>query len=401
MRIIYFNYKYNSGRLEFSINGDSVFINRQIIRSEGQKKMNLKNNTLFIELDKDPMLCNDHLALIFILAFHPILESNEKVSLIFPFPVSKTFLESININWILPNIVIGSEVESKSSSNIYKLKGTTILYGGGLDSLAIRLLMKDFPDVRIVHQINENETYSGDVEYVKTNIRDLYSVYGLPLWVSIMIVGIINKSKYLISGGQLTSSYLLNGLHYKDRTQNLWISKVMNDLGIINYNFPFLSEILNTEIVFKHNQLDNATFCSFLNNKNGKCSKCTKCLRKFLLMACYDSKYLKEIDKFDLSNDIFKTFFSGQSIYFADIFLLCIKKLLPYNNNNVNIINEYLKKYEISDSSFLCRYYKESLDKYDDKIKNYLTQKLLSLNIHPMNKNDINSMLKYKHNKKK
>jgi hypothetical protein len=261
--------------------------------------------------------------------------------------------------------------------------------------------MKDFPDVRIVHQINENETYSGDVEYVKTNIRDLYSVYGLPLWVSIMIVGIINKSKYLISGGQLTSSYLLNGLHYKDRTQNLWISKVMNDLGIINYNFPFLSEILNTEIVFKHNQLDNATFCSFLNNKNGKCSKCTKCLRKFLLMACYDSKYLKEIDKFDLSNDIFKTFFSGQSIYFADIFLLCIKKLLPYNNNNVNIINEYLKKYEISDSSFLCRYYKESLDKYDDKIKNYLTQKLLSLNIHPMNKNDINSMLKYKHNKKK
>jgi len=400
MNTVFFNYRYSNSRLEFKIDGDDDFIKRQVIRSEGKRCMTLKQKTLYIELDEDPKLCNDHLGLIFILAFHPILECNETVSVIFPFTVSQTFLDAIKINWILPNIEINSEIDDNLS--IYKLEGVTILYGGGLDSFAIKLLMQDFPGIRLVNQINEcDEICAGSgVDYIKTNIRDLYSVYGLPLWVSIMIVGIINKSKYLMSGGQLTSSYLFDGLQYKDRTKNLWLSVVMKNLGIHNCNFPFLSEVSNTEIVFKHKELEKAMFCTFTNNKEGKCTKCTKCLRKFMLMACYDHKYIKQIEMFDLSHDTFTTFFSRKTLYFADIFLFCVKKLLPYNSKNIGIIHEYLKQYDISDSSFLSRYYKTPLDEYDEEIKGYLIQKLHSLDIKPMNENDIHSMINYKHSKR-
>ena len=399
MNCVYFEYKYTENKMMFSIDGEDSFIMREVIRSEGKRKMTLKSKTLYIELDEDPYICNDHLGLIFILAFYPILECNETVSVIFPFTVSQTFIDAIKINWILPNIEINSAIDD--SMSIYELEGTSILYGGGLDSLAIKLLMRDFPGVQIVHQINEDDEIYGDgITYIKTNIRDLYSVYGLPLWVSIMMVGIVNKSKYLLSGGQLTSSYLLDGLHYKDRTKNLWLSKVMKDLGIINYNFPFLSELSNTEIVFKHGELEDAKFCSFSNNKEGKCTKCTKCLRKFLLMACYDCKYIKQIDMFDLSHNTFTTFFSGQSQYFADVFSFCVNRLLHYNNKNIGIIHDFLKQYDISDTSFLSRYYKISLDEYDKEIKGYLIQKLDSLGIQPMNENDINSMINYSHSKR-
>lgn len=397
---IEFEYKYEQNKMFFIINGSKDFLERDVIRSEGNKKMKLIDRKLFI-VTPCPNICNDHLALICILAFHPVLDA-EHVLIKFPFAVSKNFLDSIKIPWILPNCEIVSEVDDLCEIN-YNLTGATLCYGGGLDSLAIRHIMSDFTDLKIVHQVDEtaHETASDEnVQYITSNIRKLYSVYGLPLWTSIMIFGIINKSKYILSGGQLTSSYLLNGIEYKDRTKNLWLSTVMKQLGIENYNFAFLSEVLNAEIVYRYNNFENAKFCIFSNNIEGKCHKCTKCLRKFMLMACYDTRYLNDIEKFDLTSDPFKQFFSGNNIYFADVFAFCVNKLLHHNGKNIEMINNHLDKFCISDSLFLSRYYKYCLDQYDGDLKYYIIQKLNTLCIHPMDDNDIISMMNYKQSKK-
>lgn len=377
------------------------FLFRNIVRCEGTKTIALVNDTLLIKNRYTPVH-NDFLALIFILAFHPIIDSEDTVEIRFPFKVSRNFYNTIKVKWILPNIII-NDTHLQNDKPIYENSTKVLCYGGGMDSLSVKLMLNGYNDVKYIHQVDkfdENVHNENDLIYLETNIRTLYSVYGLPLWVSIMICGIINNCKEMYCGAQLTSSYLLDGNEYKDRTKNLWLTRVMKNINIDVCTFTFMTEINNAQVVYYYDKYSDVKFCSISSNSVGKCHKCTKCLRKFLLMATFDKRYIKDVDMFDLNDKRFIDYFNRYKIYFADIFKFCVDKI-GVESKNINIIKNYLSKYDISDITFHSKYYKENLDAYPEELKQHILVTLDKIGVKPMDNKDIQNMRSYVQKPKK
>lgn len=389
---ISFKYKYDNSCHSFMITGD--YIKGDIIRSEGGVKMSLKNDTLFI-FEQNNNFHNDHKALIFILTFYPIIPKNIDCDIEFNFNVTEKFYNAIKTHTELKKINILNTFDSEDYANNDML----LCFGGGIDSTAASVLL---PTIKKIKQINLNEVVdeSDDVIDIKSNIRDLYTRWGLPLWVTIFIFPIIFNSKYIITGTQYNSAYLTNGMGYRNICNNAWYS-LFNELSIHILSMSFISEITTAELVVKNNKCKNLEFCYFSSRK--RCNRCTKCLRKYLELSLFDEKYLKEVEKFDLSTIDFINFFNTDWLYFGDCFKYCIDYHLNNGVNTLNILKlkNYLDYYDISDVSFLNKYYEDDFQnmKYPNEIKEEILLNLNDNNIQKMSLNEIESMINFKNKK--
>ena len=118
-----------------------------VVRSEGGVSMTLVEPELTITCQgvNFRTLHPDVLALIGVLAFHPVMPDGEFV-LSTGFPVSPTVEAALRRPWILPGITVRSD----GVSSPYEPQRAAVLsYGGGFDSLAAHLL---FPDVALTHE---------------------------------------------------------------------------------------------------------------------------------------------------------------------------------------------------------------------------------------------------------
>lgn len=389
---INFTYKYENLCHFFKIEGD--YIKDSVIRSEGQVQMSLKNDTLLIYTENDN-IHNDHKALIFILSFYPVIPKNLNCEIEFNFTISKNFYDTIKKYTELKNINITNIIDL----NNYFNNDTLICFGGGIDSTAVSILL---PDIKKIQQINLKEPNNKNENSIRisSNIRDLYTRWGLPVWVSIFIFPIIKNSKYIVTGTQYNSAYLTNGKEYHELYNNLWY-RMFRELNIYILSMSCISEITSAELVVKNNQDHDTEFCYFSARK--RCNKCTKCLRKYLELSLFNDKYLEEIEKFNLLSEDFLNFFNTDWLYFGDCFKYCVDCHLKNNINipSILILKTYLNKYEISDVSFLNKYYEEDLDymKFPKELKKQIIDNLDKNNIKKMNQDEIAIMKEFKNKK--
>lgn len=390
--LIKIKYQYHNNCHKFVINGD--YIKSDVIRSEGSVQMRIKNDELLI-FSKNDILHDDHKALISILGFFPVLP--KKCNLIFDFDVSEYFLKEIRKIRFFEYVNILSLNKNESS---YNNDNTCICFGGGNDSSAISVL---FPNIKKIQQINmiENDFSKDDnLLMIKSNIRELYTKWGLPVWVSIFIIPIIENYKYILTGTQYNSLYLNNGYGYKKLFNNEWY-RFFKKININILSVACVSEITTAELVIKGNLENETEFCYFSSRK--RCHSCTKCLRKYLEMSLFNDKFIENVNNFDLSTEIFEQYFNNEQLYFGD----CLKYSIDIlhdrypKNKNISILKNKINKFEISDVSFLNKYYYNSFDDiiFPDDLKDNIIKKLNYYNILPMCDSDISKMKKFSNKK--
>jgi len=393
MSKIKFTYTYSNTCQFFKIEGN--YIKENVIRSEGHVEMSLKNDTLLI-YSEDKNIHNDHKALIFMLTFYPVIPKNIECDLEFNFQVSKKFLNIIRRFPELNKINVDNvKLETSKYENI----DTTICFGGGVDSTAVSILL---PNLKKIQQINIGEINDNDdVISISSNIRDLYTRWGLPVWVTIFIFPLIKNSKYVLTGTQYNSAYLTNGKEYHELYDNLWYV-LFRELNIFILSMSCISEITAAELVIKNNKCEKLEFCYFSARK--RCNRCTKCLRKNLELSLFDEKYLLEIEKFDLSTIDFINFFNTDWLYFGDCFKFCVDYHLSKGTENRNILKlkSFLEKYDTSNVSFLRKYYEEDLTymMFPDDLKEMIIYNLKINAIEKMSSQEVEMMKNYKNKKK-
>lgn len=324
MKTVTFDAYVGLDRLRIAIGGD-VNIG-DVIRDEGSVNMSLVDPVLSIECEGVDFAAihPDILALIGVLAFYPAMPNKDEFILKTSFPVSPAVESAMRRPWILPGVrIIGT-----GEAGPYEPKIESVLsYGGGIDSLAASIM---FPELPLVHETplpSRNATYSDVVNsiveaagpknhVVFDNLRQLFTAWGLPLWVSVYIASLIHQPASIVSGSEMTGTYLLGGIEYKPRYANLWY-RVFGLIGVKVLPTSFLSEIGNAKLTAAHGRLDDAAYCATISRKD--CDKCTKCLRRRLVRGIFDSDSLAEVDNFQ-STDATVAFLKKRPLYYGDVF---------------------------------------------------------------------------------
>jgi hypothetical protein len=311
-------------RLRLAISGD--YLRGEVTRSEGGVKMHLVDPVLAVEAEGVDFstIHPDILALIGVLAFHPVLP-DEEFELRANFPMSAAVEAAMSRPWILP----GLRVPEARTTTPYRADRDVVLsYGGGIDSLAAHVLL---PDVPVVHEtplpgrrtmyrdvVNRIVTRLPVTGYsVSDNLRQLYSTWGLPLWVSVYIASLVLQPRNIVSGSEMTGTYLLGGQRYHPRYKNLWY-RVFSDLGVSILPTSFLSEIGNARVVHHHGRMRQAAYCQYIDRKD--CDSCTKCLRRRTIRAAVDPDDAVLVDTFTRTDQI-ERFLSSRPLYYGDVFL--------------------------------------------------------------------------------
>lgn len=310
-------------RLRIAAGGD--LIRGEVKRAEGGVMMSLIDPVLSVECDGVDFAAihPDILALIGVLAFHPALPQDEFV-LKLGFPVSPNVERALRRAWILPGIrVIGTGL-----ATAYEPKREAVLsYGGGLDSLAASLI---FPDVPLVHEtplptreamftdvVNKIVDKSGLGNFkVFDNLRQLFTAWGLPLWVSVYVASLILEPRRILSGSEMTGTYLLGGKKYLPRYGNLWYT-VFEVIGVSVHPTSFLSEIGNARVVAANDRMADAAYCAKIDRAD--CNTCTKCLRRRMIRGMFNPEELSLVDDFEASDAVIK-FLETRPLYYGDVF---------------------------------------------------------------------------------
>lgn len=310
-------------RLRIAAGGD--LIRSEVKRDEGGVLMRIVDPVLAVECEGVDFAAihPDILALIGVLAFHPALPRDEFV-LQLGFPVSPNVEAALRRPWILPGIRVVGTAEAPT----YQSKRETVLsYGGGFDSLAASIM---FPDVPLVHEtplptrkamftdvVNGFVDKSGPQNFkVFDNLRQLFTAWGLPLWVSVYIASLILEPRRILSGSEMTGTYLLGGKKYLPRYANLWY-KVFEIIGVSVHPTSFLSEIGNARVVAAHARMDDAAYCAKIDRAD--CDTCTKCLRRRMIRGMFNPRELHLVDDFVVSDAIVK-FLKSRPLYYGDVF---------------------------------------------------------------------------------
>ena len=394
---VIFDTAVNDNILKITIKGDYEIYDT--LKMVNNKKVKLMNATLILEKNCKINISNDAIALIAILSFFSVIPRDEKCELIFPFDVSKNFIRSLSLSYILPQVIINCHNGYVDNKMFDSENDVIVCFGGGIDSTAAKNL---FDKCILVH---EKPMLEGDyslsienVQYVSTNIRQLFDVFGLPIWMSIFIVCLLYNSKYIVSGSQFSSSYLFDGIKYFPRINNQFYKVFeINDYKILPMDF--LTEMINMKIVYMANEFDKTAFCSAILRK--KCTRCTKCLRKYMEICVLDDKYMDELSKFKLNDSSITNLFEKDKLYFGCHFNYCVDKLLDNTINKQNDtlikLQKLIKPHKVNvDIKFLERYYDISLNSYPDKIKTMIKKNLVKFNVLPMTENDVKNVENFK-----
>lgn len=383
MKKIKFDFINEKGFFSIKISGD---IADQSIRSEGARNITLKKDTYeAYPINGDfHYLSNNSKALCAILCFHPSLP-DEEYNVDFGFSISETLSNTLKRPYLTPN----ANYVTCDNNPIDDKSETVISYGGGFDSLAAHCL---FPSFKLIHQTPMNKdrrsmqdsvnkllpTISSENGIVKDNMRELYSVWGLPLWVSVFVPSILFGAKNIISGSELTGTYLEAGKKFHPRYRNLWY-RVFKDAGVNIYATSFLSEIGNTLVCHRAGVLDLAAYCQFI--KFSDCGQCTKCLRRRLIKDAISDTEKNETLDFRFSDKVEK-FLNTSPLYYGDIFAYCLRrstKELPPQLKNIELER-------FSDVSFLEKYYPDAFMHfaYPDWLEKIARDSLQKYNISEM-----------------
>lgn len=379
------------------------------IRSEGSREMRLQNDTLTLESEGigKGNIHPDILALISILTFHPILEKAGNVDLYFNFDITERVQQAVARKWILPDTKI--KTISQDILPYTPKTDSVISYGGGLDSLAAHCLL---PNLKLVHETPSGKNYSDSVcetvkqlsapyRIVHTNLRQIYSLWGLPLWVSVFISSLLEQPKYIISGSELTGTYLLGGQKYYPRNKNLWYL-VFRTIGVEILPTSFLSEIGNAIIVTKSKLTEKAAYCATISKKH--CMECTKCLRRALILSSCSNQYTNLVSNFNLSPETL-SFLKKRPLYYGDIFTQSAKRILAKNAPNpprsdteqtiLSTLEDLTNSHP--NLSFLEKFYSQTFEdfEYPQHIKNTVELALSEYGIQPMQPDDICNMTNY------
>jgi len=308
--------------LRVRIDGD--FNQGEVIRSEGGKPMRLVEPVLEVHgggIDYSA-IHPDILALIGVLAFHPVLPT-EEFNLHFDFPVSDRVSKAL----VQPYIVPSARITGSRPGEPYMPRREAVLsYGGGIDSLSAHLLLPGIPRVHETPAPKAGTEYEDVVtsilsddptsHVVSDNLRNLYSIWGLPLWVSVYVSSLVTQPRYIFSGSEMTGTYLDGGKGYRPRYQNRWYD-VFRTIGVDVLPTSFLSEIGNARMVHHHGRMGDAAYCTFIRQKD--CDRCTKCLRRRVIRAMLDSKDEPLVENFQRSEQIDR-FLAQRPLYYGDIF---------------------------------------------------------------------------------
>lgn len=312
-------------RMRLAISGD-VNVG-EVVRDEGAVNMSLIDTVLSVESDGVDFSAvhGDLLGLIGVLAFYPALPRNEEFDLRFSFPVSSALELALRRPWILE----GVRVHGAGNSGPYEPQTDAVIsYGGGIDSLAACIL---FPEVPLVHESPlptrnaffsdvVNEIVSKESQSANTvvfdNLRQLFTAWGLPLWVSVYIASLVRQPSSIISGSEMTGTYLLGGERYAPRYANIWYT-VFRIVGVSILPTSFLSEIGNARIAADQGRFDEAAYCTRISRKD--CNTCTKCLRRRIIRGIFEPEALTLVDEFERSEDI-TPFLEKRPLYYGDVF---------------------------------------------------------------------------------
>lgn len=353
------------GRLRIAASGD--LNDREVRRSEGGVGMRLVDPVLAIECETVELdsIHGDILGLIGVLAFHPVLPRAPFI-LNLNFAASEGLQNALDRREILP----GVRVMSRTKVQAYQArKQAVVSYGGGFDSLAAHLLLPDLPIVHESPLPSRSGMYQDvvndivddfDVESHKVfdNLRQLYTAWGLPLWVSVYIAALLLQPRYILSGSEMTGTYLFGGQEYRPRHGNLWY-EVFADVGLNILPTSFLSEVGNVRIVAAHGKMQDAAYCQFIRQRD--CDRCTKCLRRRLLRGLVDSDELALVDNFVQSESIYK-FLANRPLYYGDVFSHAVA-----GQARSTWVNEHL--FDLLDQlgalAFHERYYQVAFDHFD------------------------------------
>lgn len=357
MTVVTLDVYVGADRLRIAAGGDLV--RDEVKRDEGGIRMSLIDPVLSIECDGVDFasIHPDILALIGVLAFHPALPQGEFV-LKLGFPVSPNVEAALRRAWILP----GVRVVGTGQSPAYEPKRETVLsYGGGFDSLAASII---FPGVPLVHEtplptrkamftdvVNDVVDKAGPHNFtVFDNLRQLFTAWGLPLWVSVYVASLIVEPRRIISGSEMTGTYLLGGKKYFPRYGNLWYT-VFEVIGVSVHPTSFLSEIGNARVVSTHERMDSVAYCVKIDRAD--CDACSKCLRRRMIRAMFNPDELHLVDDFVVSDAIVK-FLKTRPLYYGDVFIhAAASQVRPtWVNEHIADLLEAHKKLSFHDSFY-------------------------------------------------
>lgn len=324
MKTVTMNAYVGKERLRLAIGGDVS--KDHVVRDEGGISMSLVDPVLSVECDGVDFskIHPDLLALIGVLAFYPALPQTEEFLLRTNLAVSSNVENALRRPWILKGVrVLGS---GASDAYVPSINGV-ISYGGGIDSLAARILFPNLPLVHETplptHRTSYSDIVNGLVEadgpenhVVYDNLRQLFTAWGLPLWVAVYIASLIHQPAFIVSGSEMTGTYLLGGVEYKPRHANVWY-RVFSTVGIKVLPTSFLSEIGNAQIVAANGRMEDAAYCSTISRKD--CDRCTKCLRRRLIRGIFDPGSLSLVDDFQ-ATDATLAFLGTRPLYYGDVF---------------------------------------------------------------------------------
>ncbi len=385
-----------ANRLLIKIAGD--YIAEEVIRSEGAREMHLNKDEVIFDLGATALgeINNDIVALIAVLSFHPAFPE-EAFVLQFDFPVSDNVQKALHRPNILPLVTISSPRQGEPFKPV---RDMVISYGGGFDSLAAHLL---FPEAPLVHEsplgdysdiVNDIVPDLSDQAWVvKDNMRTLFSIWGLPLWVSVFASSLLFSPRYIISGSEMTGTYLNGGKAYFPRHRNRWY-EVFRAIGVDVLPTSFLSEIGNARVVKAHGRIEDAAYCTFIRMKD--CGKCSKCLRRRAIRAMLDENEQSLLDDFTRSDGI-DDFLKVRPLYYGDVFIHAVG-----SNSRPSWLKENLSGLIDANASldFHEHYYLEVFEhfSYPEHLAERAKEGLHAIGMMPFRSEDIDAFQNFKQN---
>ena len=270
----------------------------------------------------------------------------------------------------------------------------SIVYGGGVDSTAVRVM---FPEAICIHESHIRNfapihQESDDVVrsfpdnkgfVIQSNQRYVSTPGGWHSWpassVGALLMATDKGTGLLLTGTVQAANWLWNGVKFYDRHKhrdlqgfsgNHWQS-VFYEIGIPMFSpIDGISEFGNMSLSLDELKSGRVFYCTASEGKH--CNRCTKCFRKSLLRKYYDDEWEHDWDAYD-RNDMHQ-YLERRPLYMGHIFSYLMKKrkLPEWSLNHLDglmgIETDWPLKYYEPALDFCPEAWKETLE---ERIRNF------------------------------